>query len=254
MKKACFFFFFLLAHLTVYSAKKLSIGDKISSDYKEFYSAKTGIFVFSSLLATSFLANTKADQSVNDFYQKKIRSEGSDVFSKVVKPFGDRKMAITLFGSYLILKAFEKVTGPSVFLNFSEKVSRLLLVGTIPLLVTQAALGGSRPDDLHPHSNWKPFQNHKAVSASGHSFFGALPFLAVASLVEPLYLKVLFISLSTLTAFSRINDHKHYLSQAILGWSFAYFSYRALERSDSKLKLLASASFNEIALGLRYVF
>ncbi|MEO2042421.1 MAG: phosphatase PAP2 family protein, partial [Pirellulales bacterium] len=79
-------------------------------------------------------------------------------------------------------------------------------------------------------SDWKFFQDNNGVS--GHSFMGAIPFLAAADMVEnPLAKGTLYVC-STFVGFSRINDDAHYSSQAFLGWYLAWASSLAVSRTE----------------------
>lgn len=255
MKHGLIVFFWGLSNLLfAFEHKPLKINEMLSSDYSSFYSVKTSLYFLPTLTLAGLLANTPADQAFGDFYQKELRSKGTNIFSSIVKPFGNRSTALGLFASYLLLKALASYTEGTFFLRYTEAASRLLLVGTPPLLLLQVILGATRPSALSPHSRWKPFQNTRAVSASGHAFFGAVPFLAGAFLFESPMIKSLFIVASMLTGVSRLNDNKHYMSQVILGWSMAYFSYRALVTSESKLRFSVLASNQQIGLGLSYRF
>lgn len=250
------FFFILLWSLSgkAQGLKTPTFSEQVLLDHKAFYSGRGVLLFLPGFALAAGLANSPLDQGVADFYQRKLRSSWTNSLSKAFKPFGDRKVALGFVGSLFLFKVFEKVTGDHFFLRYTKRAFRLLLLGTPPLLFTQLALGGSRPSHDQAHSGWKPFQNSYAVSASGHSFFGAIPFLAGASLVDSLFWKSVLIAFSGLTAFTRINDHQHYLSQALLGWSFAYLSYRALMRSESRFQILPLVSEEEIALGLSFVF
>lgn len=233
---------------------KLSLKDKVILDYKEFYATKNYFFLFSNFMISGVLANTQVDQNIADYYQMNVRSPSTDLLSSYVKPFGNRSTVYIYLGSFFVSYALKSLTQSHFIFRLSDKITRMLFVGTPFLLGTQMILGGSRPDVYKPHSRWNIFSNTNSVSASGHSFFGALPFLALSSLTDNIFLKsVLFLS-STLTAFSRINDNKHYLSQAFLGWSFAYLSFQVIEGVDSKFKINPFVSPDGVGVGLDYTF
>jgi len=60
-----------------------------------------------------------------------------------------------------------------------------------------------------------------------------------------IYLKGLFYAASPLAALSRINDDKHFFSQAALGWYMAYLSVSAVDRT------VLSSSYAVSAVPLR---
>jgi hypothetical protein len=251
-----FFFVFLLFFfsLNLIAEIKITLREKIGGDYKNFYTRSHGLYYFSSIFLAGLFANTKADESISSFYQGKIRSQETDVISSYVKPFGNRSTMVGFLGVFFVMKAFDKLTKnifPSIFV---ERVSRMLFVGVPLLLLTQTALGGTRPSALEPHSHWEPFQNSYAVSASGHSFFGALPFLALATMTESVFLRIVLIAASTMTAFSRLNDNQHYFSQIFLGWSLAFLSFDAVDTKKFSLRFLVKRSQEDFALGFLYQF
>ena len=80
----------------------------------------------------------------------------------------------------------------------------------LPVQVIMGSVNTESPSG----SDWKFFQDNNGVS--GHSFMGAIPFLAAADMVEhPLAKGTLYVC-STFVGFSRINDDMHYSSQAFL--------------------------------------
>lgn len=245
---------FFLSSLALNAQLEMTLKDQVLEDYRNFYTSSHGLYYFSSVMVAGVFANTKADEEISSFYQKKMRTKGSDTFSSYVKPFGNRSTMLGFLGAFFVLKALEPLTKKNFALTFFERVSRMLLVGVPPLLLTQSALGSTRPSALDSHSHWKPFQNNHAVSASGHSFFGALPFLALASMTDSLLLKVALMAASTLTAFSRLNDNKHYFSQIFLGWSLAFMSFDAIQTKKTSLRVLVQASSREFGLGVSYRF
>ena len=94
---------------------------------------------------------------------------------------------------------------------------RAFAVGFPPFYFMQHATGASRPLEQDYHSEWRLFKVHHGVS--GHAFVGSIPFLVIAHQAEnrPI-IKYLAYTASFGTALSRINDDKHYFSQASFGW------------------------------------
>jgi hypothetical protein len=67
---------------------------------------------------------------------------------------------------------------------------------------------------------------------SGHTFVGAIPFLAAAEMVESPLLKGTLYVCSTFVGFSRMTDDAHYPSQVFLGWYLAWASARAVSATE----------------------
>jgi hypothetical protein len=89
--------------------------------------------------------------------------------------------------------------------------------------------GGSRPSE--GESYWRPFNGDNGVS--GHAFLGGVPFLTAARMTDDPYIKGALYFFSALPALSRINDDKHYASQAFLGWYLAWLSVRAVDAGET---------------------
>jgi len=114
--------------------------------------------------------------------------------------------------------------------KYGWRASRAYLVGVPPAVFLQWALGSSRPGERWYESSWRPFEDKNAVS--GHAFIGAVPFLTAGNMCENPYLAGSFYFMSTLPAWSRINDDSHYLSQSVLGWWIAYMACRSIDQTD----------------------
>ena len=201
-----------------------------------------------------FFANSRLDEAIAKGYQSQLRSTSTDTAASLVRVLGNPPVVWGYLGSFFALKALEPLTKRHFLLDLTEKMARISFVSLPPLLLSRVVLGGTRPNVEEPHSAWHPFQNLHYVSVSGHSFFGALPFLAIASLTDSLWLKSFCFVASTLTGLSRLNDNKHYMSQVILGWAFAYMGFFAVEKTFSRVTPEVHASPSEIALGFNYSF
>jgi len=207
----------------------LLIEEAITKDYASFYSSDRLTRLGLGFVGGAIVANTQIDQNIQSWYQDNIRSQGTDNFSKVAKQFGE--------GKYLIPVALL-----SASLNFYEPESKLgiwgvyasrsYIVGAPALLLTQVLTGASRPKEQNYGSRWKPFEDNNGVS--GHAFIGAVPFLTLARMYDNEAVKYLAYAGSLLTAWSRINDNRHYFSQAALGWYLAYESVDAVFDADKK--------------------
>ena len=84
-----------------------------------------------------------------------------------------------------------------------------------------------------------------------------MPFLTAASMTENRLLRGALFVASGWTAWSRINDDQHYLSQALLGWYFAYQAVRAVNHTEWEERRVHLAPFvhpegNGLALHIRY--
>ncbi|MEZ6094129.1 MAG: phosphatase PAP2 family protein [Pirellulaceae bacterium] len=229
-----------------------SIWDLLWQDQVEFYSRDTLRIMTPAMVFGAVSANTKMDQEFADWYQDNVRSSGSNDFAKIVKTFGEQwQMAAVYLSASVVGRTFD--IDPRVQL-WGDRSFRATLVGVPALWLGQRALGGSRPRDIPPSSNWDFWADENGVS--GHAFVGAVPFLTAAQLSERPVAKFGWTFASTWTAWSRINDNDHYLSQVVIGWCLAYAATEAVRRSDQvhgiEIRPWSADGASGLQLGWRY--
>jgi len=200
----------------------------IYSDHANYYSWNTMRDLALGIAVASPVANTSLDQHFRDWYQHDVRSTGTDNFASFWKTFGEGQIFIPSFAGLALVGQYFG-DGPLLGTagDYGGRVTRAYLVGGPPMLVMQYFLGGGRPDDSGEASYWRPFCDSHGVS--GHAFISSVPFITAANMVENPLAKGTFYILSTFTAWSRINDDAHYLSQACLGWWMGYLACRAVD-------------------------
>lgn len=187
----------------------------IRDDYKNFYSCDNFFRLGVAFAITAPLANTPVDQNFRDWYQRDVRSSGSDDFSSAMKPFGEYYYTIPVFVTAALAgRCFDDTPCGSCVHDWGQRSLRALAVGAPAVGVMQVVVGSSRPGE--GGSYWRPFHDENGVS--GHAFVGSIPFLTAASMTENRLCRYTLIAASALPAWSRINDDAHYLSQAALGW------------------------------------
>ena len=234
-------------------------GRRIFTDFGNMYNCENAKKFGFVLLGAAVLANTEMDHNFQSWYGKHVRSDFTNDISRVSKVFGEGWIFISaMTASAITYRLFQEHKGlPECTLGeFTARTARGYFVGTPAVLLTQWTLGGNRPTS--GQSYWRPFQNDKGVS--GHAFVGAVPFITAAQMTDKPLVKGLFYVLSTFTAWSRVNDDAHYLSQALLGWYLAYLSVQAVSRTETSITLprgltvFPIAEGNAVGLGLHYRF
>jgi hypothetical protein len=206
---------------------------RLWEDYRNFYGSGNLTNLMWGVAAGSILANTSLDQNFQDWYQQDVRSSGLDDVSSLWRSFGEGQVFIPAYVGMAALGALSEdwQLGQTVG-DFGARTVRAYGVGAPPMLLLQYTLGASRPGETRHQSRWKPFDDSNAVS--GHAFVGAVPFLTAAKMTEDRFLKSGLYFCSTLTAWSRVNDDCHYLSQACLGWWTAYLACEAVNKTGSR--------------------
>lgn len=205
---------------------------KIWADCENFYCRDVACDLALSIAGAGVLANTSLDQDFRDWYQDDVKSPDSERFADAYKVFGEGYYFVPAFLGMAVVGSLadENSCGSEVG-KFGSRVTRGYLVGGPPVLVMQCALGGSRPTEGEDMSRWKPLSDTKGVS--GHAFMGAVPFITAAKMTDRPLLKASLYACSTLTAWSRIDHDRHYLSQVCLGWWMAYLASSAVDKTEN---------------------
>jgi len=231
--------------------------DRIFADFDNLYNQNNAKNFGVALLGMGVLANTSMDGNFQNWHGKNVRSDTADEFSKVAKFFGEGQIFIPIMATSAITYRFlqEKQGLPDCTLgDFVDQTFRGYLVGAPALLAFQSLLGGERPRNGPSH--WRPFRH--PVGVSGHTFVGAVPFITAAQMTDKPFAKGLFYALSVCTAWSRVNDEQHYLSQVVLGWYLAYLSVRAVAQTESRsplprgLTIFPVSDADSVGIGLYY--
>ncbi len=207
-------------------------GCDVCSDYGRYYTWNTMGDLALALAGAAVFANSSLDADFQNWYQRDIRSDGTDNLAVFWKTFGEGQIFIPAFIGLAVAGTMWEDEWPvlGVTGEYSERVTRGYLVGGPAMLVMQFTLGGSRPGETSAGSRWKPFDDTNAVS--GHAFMGAVPFITAAQMVENPWARRTLYACSTFTAWSRVNDNDHYLSQACLGWYMAYLACRVVNDTE----------------------
>lgn len=204
----------------------------IGSDYYNYYSIEPMTHFLLATGITASLANTDADESLQDLFQRN-QSNGFFKLVSEAKVFGDGTWQVPLVYAGIAITGsfFEEGTLGSGIGQWSQRSLRTIVVGWPPMISMQYLTGASRPGEAPSGSYWRPFEDTNGVS--GHSFMGAIPFLNAAHMIDNPFWKAMFFAGSTLTAFSRVIDDRHYFSQAYLGWTMAFIAAGAVDQTNT---------------------
>ena len=205
----------------------------------------------------ALMANTSMDEDLQSGYQNHVRDSNIDDIAGSVKSFGDGRYLIPLSvvaaSAEYILPSRGAIQHVS---RWGQLAARAYLLGGPVMLLMQRMTGASRPGERTDGSNWNPMKDENGVS--GHAFIGAVPFLTIARMNEDsVPLKCLFYFLSALPAWSRINDSKHYPSQALLGWYMAWEAVDAVcdsawENPKVRVSPLITSEVHGLCIGINW--
>lgn len=224
----------------------------VVSDHRNYYQWSTAWDLGWAVALAAPLANTSLDEDFHHWYQRDVRSSGSDDLSSFWRPWGEGKIFIPAWAGLAVVgHLWEERPLATAVGRFGDRTTRAYLVGAPPMLLMQFVLGASRPGETSHGSYWKPFDDTNAVS--GHAFIGAVPFLTAARMTDRPAIKGALILLSAFPAWSRVNDDRHYLSQVCLGWYMAHLAVRAVDQTEDDrrpIRIVPIANSQMTGLGL----
>lgn len=208
---------------------------KVRADHAHYYSPHTLRDLTLGVALAAPLANTSLDHDFRNWWQDDVRTSQTDRAASCWKVFGEGAIflpamaCLSLAGHVLDDRPVFELAG-----DFGSRATRAYVVGAPSVLCMQVLLGASRPGETDDHSRWKPFDDSNAVS--GHAFVGSVPFITAAHMTESRAAQALLYFGSACTAWSRVNDDAHYLSQAVLGWYMAYLACRSVHATNHNLE------------------
>jgi hypothetical protein len=193
--------------------------------WRRMYSRRSFLRLGVGLAGVGALAYSGADEAIERWYSGKVRGETGDRLARLVEPAGRRFW----FANWMLLAILDVAYHSSALTRWGRRNWEAMLVGLPTLWSCQYGLGAARPTDNTHGPRWKPLADEN--SASGHAFMAAIPWLTwltAARAAGQRWVKGLAGVGSTLTAWSRINDSKHYLSQVLLGYGIAWNAVEAV--------------------------
>lgn len=165
------------------------------------------------------MANSDLDQDLYDDYWDWSAGEDLADLSSAGKSLGEAEIVLPLAIVPGLILGLEESPEQAPLGRFWRRTARAYLIGAPTLYYVQQLTGGERPGDPEG-SSWRPFEGNHGLS--GHAFLGAVPFLTLARQSDNRWAKAGAIALSTLPAWSRVEDGEHYWSQVALGWLLAW--------------------------------
>ena len=223
----------------------------VADDYSRHYAPDQLIRLGIVLVGAGVLANTAQDEKFQTFYQEEMRSDSSNNIAEDFHHVGDAAQLKYALPFYLGAMLVSGYTGDesvdNVIAAWGSRSLRTVLIGAPQQLILTHLTGAHRPDE--GDSDWRPLNDGNGVS--GHAFFGAVPFLAAATLADSIWLKAPLYFTSVLPGVSRLHEDRHYLSQIFIGWSIAYIATDSVvdsSRHNDKVSFMPSWSQGELRL------
>lgn len=204
------------------------------NDYRRHYDADSLLDLLPPLALAGALANTSADRRIRDAWQDDARSDFSDELADVFLEVGDAAQNRWSAPAYSLTMLAAGYTGriedDSTAATWAERALRANVLGAPQAWMFTYMLGSHRPGA--GESDWNPWNDNDGVS--GHSFYGAVPFLTAARMADTPGWRCTWYALSVLPAYSRINHDNHYTSQAVMGWSIAWLATATIAEDPAR--------------------
>jgi membrane-associated phospholipid phosphatase len=152
------------------------------------------------------------DQRVDDWVQDR-RSSRSDALARAFRNGGQPAVVFGIPGGILLAGV---ISGHKDLQRSGGRVLASVVTAGITTAAIKAIAGRVRPTDTSDQYDFKPF-SHNDAFPSGHA---TMAFAVATSLAEEIHrpwaTAVLFAAASG-TAWSRLNDHRHWLSDVLAG-------------------------------------
>jgi hypothetical protein len=207
------------------------LGD-LKQDYTEFYLSPGRLLrVGIAFGVGGVMANSGIDEDIQDWYQDHAAINSENDIANAAQRLGEGRILLPIAAAAALADDLFWPDQNNPIGVWGKRVTRAYLVGTPTLLLTQRLTGGAGPYAGEP--DWHTWRDDKGVS--GHAFIGAVPFLTAGRMFKdnPLARYGLY-ALSAVPAISRVNDDRHYASQAFLGWFLAWECAGAVFETGSK--------------------
>ena len=170
------------------------------------------------------------DSTIRDFVQDDLRGDGTDDISNFFREFGNtRFLAVGLGATYVGAELMGDEQLQETALLAEQSLLLAALMGTGIKWVTQR----DRPNTGKSSTSWSPFSFDESNSSfpSGHAInaFSVASVIASQHAEQPLVAPLVY-GIASLTAFSRLNQNKHWASDVFMGAAIGYFIGKTVVR------------------------
>jgi membrane-associated phospholipid phosphatase len=153
-----------------------------------------------------------ADRSVDTWVQDH-RSSHSDALARAFRNGGQPEL---VFGVPAALLTAGLITGHKDLERSGVRVFASVVLAGVFTGGAKVVTGRLRPDESTTQYSFKPFTHHDALP-SGHATVAFALATSLADEIRRPWASALLFAGATGTAWSRLNDHKHWLSDVVAG-------------------------------------
>lgn len=225
---------------------------RVPTDFHNMYLSRNALWVGLAIGGSAVAANTHADRGARDWYRDRVHGSRIDDVARNGTYLGDWWVVVPVvlgasIGGHMCPESHTATT----IAEWGDRSGRALLVGAPAIGVMALVAGGNGPsnDDSRWHFPGHPPKGKDLLkfrtgdlfdrgyeAASLRSYLGAVPFLTAASMSENRALKALFVAGSFVPTWADFHDDRHYLSQALLGWSIAFLATHSVNQTEGTFR------------------
>jgi membrane-associated phospholipid phosphatase len=127
-------------------------------------------------------------------------------------------------------------TSDEALRGFSRKTFTSLLVAGGITTVMKSIMGRSRPFTNEGSAKYSPFSidDSRLSFPSGHTTVSFVMSASLSKVIDRWWADVLLYGLATGTAYARMHNDRHWLSDTVLGAAIGYFAVQWVQASDKK--------------------
>jgi len=165
-----------------------------------------------------------ADRRVDDWVQDS-RSTRSNAIARVFRNGGEPELVFGIPGGILVAGL---ISGRNDLQRSGGRVLASVVVAGLTTGAIKVITGRVRPDETADQYVFRPFSNHDAFP-SGHATMSFVLATSLAKEIHRPWATVLLYAGATGTAWSRLNDHKHWLSDVLAGATVGFTTAKIIE-------------------------
>ena len=161
-----------------------------------------------------------------------------DSFGRGVSDFGNALgNGVYVYPTLLAASIAGKVIGSRAVYGVSSRALKSTLLAGASVIVLKSLIGRERPPISNDPFKFHPFNLHDSTNSfpSGHTTVAFALATSFAREIKGTWDDVLFYSMATATAYARMHDNRHWMSDVVFGAGLGITATRFIHRREAKL-------------------
>jgi len=161
-----------------------------------------------------------------------------DAFGRSVSDFGNALgNGVYVYPTLLAASIVGKVMGSRGVYGVSSRALKSTLLAGVSVVVLKSLIGRERPFLHDDPFKFHPFNLHDSTNSfpSGHTTVAFALATSFAREIKGTWDDVLFYAMATTTAYARMHDNRHWMSDVVFGAGVGILSTRFIHRREAKL-------------------